>query len=72
MSLGDPSNMESTALKHLPMVDVLTMQRNLYRAQRGYAQARYDYIINGLLLKQGAGVIAREDLEKVNTWLRTP
>lgn len=51
------------------MVDVITTQRNLYRARRDYAQARYDYINNGFLLKQAAGSLSREDLEAVNTWL---
>jgi outer membrane protein len=51
------------------MVDVITTQRNLYRAQRDHAQARYDYINNGFLLKQAAGSLSREDLEAVNTWL---
>lgn len=52
------------------MVDVLAAHRNLYRAERDHAQARYDYILNGLLLKQGGGMLAVEDLKPVNTWLR--
>jgi outer membrane protein len=51
------------------MVEVLTEQRNLYGAKRNYAKARYDYIVNSLSLKQAAGVLQREDLELVNSWL---
>lgn len=52
------------------MADLLTANRNLSRAQRDYAQARYDYILNSLSLKQGAGALARTDLEAVNSWLK--
>ena len=51
------------------MVDVTTMQRNFSKAQRDDAQARYEYVINGLLLKQGAGSLGKEDLAAVNSWL---
>jgi len=51
------------------MVDVVTSQRNYYRAQRDHAQARYDYIVNSLLLKQGASILSRQDVELVNSWL---
>jgi outer membrane protein len=51
------------------MVDVLTEQRNLYRAKRDYAQARYDYIVNSLSLKQASSILLREDIELVNRWL---
>lgn len=52
------------------IVDVLNSQRNLYSAIRDYAQARYNYIINGLLLKQAAGTLSVKDLELVNQWLK--
>ncbi len=51
------------------MVDVLTEQRNLYRARRDYSYVRYDYILNGLRLKQAAGSLSRTDLEKITPWL---
>ncbi len=51
------------------MVDVLTEQRNLYRARRDYSFVRYDYILNGLRLKQAAGSLSRADLEKITPWL---
>ena len=35
-------------------VEVLTARTDLYRAESDYAQARYDYILNTLLLKQVA------------------
>lgn len=51
------------------IVDVLLAQRNLFQARRNYAQARYDYIVNMLRLKQAAGTLATEDLQEVNRWL---
>lgn len=50
-------------------VEVLTALREQYRAERDYAQARYDYIINMLQLKQAAGMLTREDVVMVNQWL---
>ena len=51
------------------MADVLTATRNHSRAQRDHAQARYEYIVSGLTLKQAASSLSRVDLEVVNTWL---
>jgi outer membrane protein len=52
------------------MVDVLAEQRNLYRAMRDYAKARYDYINNGFQLKQATGSLDREDVELANRWMK--
>ncbi|BBL69858.1 TolC family outer membrane protein [Methylogaea oryzae] len=52
------------------MVDVVTSLRNLYRAKQDYSKARYDYVVNGFLLKQAVGVLSREDVELTNAWLR--
>lgn len=51
-------------------VDVVASERALSAAQRDYAQARYDYILNVLRLKQATGILARADLEEFNRWLR--
>ncbi len=51
-------------------VDVLDAQRELFRAQRDYARARYDYILEGLRLKQAAGTLSQTDLEQINAWLQ--
>jgi len=51
------------------MVDVLAEQRNLFRARRGYSRVRYDYILNGLKLKQAAGSLSQADVESVNRLL---
>lgn len=50
-------------------IDVLVALREQYRAERDYAQARYDYIINLLRLKQAAGMLSRQDVVQVNGWL---
>ena len=52
------------------LVDVLNSQRDLFRARRDFAQARYDYILNTLSLMQAAGTLAPEDLQGVNSWLK--
>jgi len=54
------------------LVDVLTVQSNKFNARRNYLASRYDYIINGLLLKQAASTLSEEDLQKVNAWLVQP
>ncbi len=52
------------------MVDVLSAQRDLYRIRSSYADVRYNYIMSGLLLKQAAGTLSKEDLVQVNGWLK--
>ncbi len=51
------------------IVEVLDAQKNLYRAQRDYANARYDYILNLLNLKFFAGTLNEGDLQALNGWL---
>ncbi|MCK5893052.1 MAG: TolC family outer membrane protein [Endozoicomonadaceae bacterium] len=51
------------------LVDVLNAQKELYAAQRDYFNARYDFIINTLHLKQTAGTLSPEDLQKLNEWM---
>jgi len=49
--------------------DFLDARRDLLQAQRNYAAARYDYVLNILRLKQAAGLLDKEALETVNAWL---
>jgi outer membrane protein len=51
------------------VIDVLDAQRNLYRAVRDYNNARYNYIIDNLSLKQAAGTLSPQDLEDLTAWL---
>lgn len=51
------------------IVEVLDAERNYYVALRDFANARYDYIINTLSLKQAAGTLSPEDLVALNNWL---
>ena len=51
------------------IVDVLNAQRELFRARRDLARARYDYVLNSLRLKQAAGTLVESDLIQVNGWL---
>ncbi|MGK2941652.1 MAG: TolC family outer membrane protein [Immundisolibacter sp.] len=50
-------------------VDALDAERELYRAKRNLATARYDYVLNGLRLEQASGQLSEEDLARVNGWL---
>ncbi len=51
------------------LVDVLNRQSELFSAKRDYSNARYLYVLNFLALKQAAGDLTVDDLEKVNVWL---
>jgi outer membrane protein len=52
------------------IVDVLISQQTLLQAQSNYSQARHTFVINGLLLKQAAGVIEVKDLAAINALLQ--
>lgn len=51
------------------MVEMLAEQRNLYRAKRDYARSRYDYLLNGIRLKQATSSLSENDLEYINSLL---
>jgi len=51
-------------------VDVLQSRQQLFEAQRDYANSRYTYLVNALLLKQAAGTLREEDINEVDTWLK--
>ena len=50
-------------------VDVLDAQRDLFRARRDLAEARYSYILDVLRLKRAAGVLSEDDLRQISIWL---
>ncbi len=50
-------------------LDVIVAERERLRAQKDYARARYDYLLNTLRLKQAVGTLSPVDLAKVNEWL---
>jgi outer membrane protein len=52
------------------IVDVLIAQQNLTQSQSNYSQARHQFVLNKLLLKQSAGTVDIKDLEAVNTLLQ--
>jgi outer membrane protein len=51
------------------IVEVLNSQFALYVAITNYYQSRYDYILNALRLKQAAGTLQVQDLEKIDQFL---
>ncbi|HET7794939.1 MAG TPA: TolC family outer membrane protein [Rhizobacter sp.] len=50
-------------------IDVLNAQTQLYATQRDLAKQRYDVLVNGLKLRQVAGILVPEDVSKVNALL---
>jgi outer membrane protein len=54
------------------VVDVLNAQNVLFSAERDYANARYDYVRDILLLKQQAGLLSPEDVYRLNGELVPP
>lgn len=52
------------------IVDVLDAQRRLFAAVRDYNNARYDYILDNLRLKQTAGTLSPGDLEDLQRYLK--
>lgn len=51
------------------VLDVLNNQRNLFEAQRAYAQARYNFLQSRLNLEQAAGTLDVDDVQDVNRLL---
>jgi outer membrane protein len=47
-------------------VDVLTSLRNVFSARRDYANARYNYLLSTLSLKQAAGTLTDKDIMAMN------
>lgn len=52
------------------IVEVLNSQFALYAAITNFYQSRYDYILNALRLKQAAGTLQVQDLERIDQWLK--
>ena len=47
---------------------MLQAQQALFRSQFDYADSRYNYVLNLLLLKQVAGSLGAPDLEELNNY----
>jgi outer membrane protein len=50
-------------------LDVLNAQTQLFTTQRDLARARYDVVVNGLRLRQAAGVLVPGDMDAANALL---
>lgn len=50
-------------------VEVLDEQKNLFRAKRNYSRARYDYLLNGIRLKQASSNLDQDDIKSINQLL---
>jgi outer membrane protein len=53
------------------ITDVLNAQSSLYQSISDYANARYDYVLSMLKLKQAAGMLSPADVYDINKWLRS-
>jgi outer membrane protein len=53
-------------------VDVLDAERELFRAKRDLATARYEYVLNVLRLEMASGQLTQDDLARANGWLESP
>ncbi len=51
------------------VIDVLINQQNLFNAQQLYAQAKYGFLQNRLLLDQAAGTLDISDVQEINRLL---
>jgi outer membrane protein len=51
------------------VVDVLKAQNTLVRAERDYANSRYDYILNLMRLNENAGLLSPADILKLDAFL---
>lgn len=51
------------------IVDVLMAQRTLFQAKRNFSNARYDYILSMMRLKEVAGQLSPDDVYELNAWL---
>lgn len=51
------------------IVEVLNAQQALFSARQAYANARFDYLLNNLRLKQAAGQLQQADLESIDQFL---
>lgn len=52
------------------IADVLTAQKQLYAAVRDYNNARYDFILDNLKLKQATGTLSPDDLRQLSRYLK--
>lgn len=50
-------------------VDVLITLSNVFQGERDYARSRYQYVLNGLRLKQAAGTLSEGDVQEINRWI---
>jgi len=52
-------------------VDVLNAQQKLLESRRNLARARYQYILDRLMLKEAAGVLTVADIDEIERWFST-
>ena len=53
-------------------IDVLTTLRDVFRARSNLSAARYRYLFNRLQLRQAAGTLAEQDLQRLSNLLNQP
>lgn len=66
------ATIESFKVGTRTILDVLNQQTQLFNALKQYAQDRYEYIYQTVLLKEAAGTLSVADLQQINCWLFDP
>lgn len=51
------------------IIDVINVQQTVSANESDYSRVRSNYVISTFVLKQSAGQLSPEDVERVNTWL---
>lgn len=66
----DPVKLDAgLELRTRTSMEVLLVWRETYAAQRDYAKACFEYLINKLKLRQATGLLTEDDLRQINLWI---
>jgi outer membrane protein len=63
------ATIESYRVGTRTILDVLNQETQFYDTQKIFAQDRYEFIYQTVLLKQAAGTLTVDDLQYINCWL---
>jgi outer membrane protein len=63
------ATIESYRVGTRTILDVLNQETQLYNAETTFAQDRYEFIYQTVLLKRAAGTLTVDDLQYINCWL---
>lgn len=61
---------KSYQYRTVTIADVLDAQKEMYKAQRDYETARYDFVRHFVMLKMQSGQLVEDDISTIEAWLR--